>query len=135
MLESTESLLPNQPASGHGRLNVVMAGFDENSLDELGQLLITLGVDPKIRIHCHAKKINPSTYIGKGKIDEIKLAIEKDEASAVILDVELSPNQLRNLEKEIGKPILDRPGVIIEIFSRHARTKESKTQVELARLQ
>jgi GTP-binding protein HflX len=56
-------------------------------------------------------------------------------ADALIADVELSPNQLRNLEKEVGKPVLDRPGVIIEIFSQHARTKESKTQVALARLQ
>jgi GTP-binding protein HflX len=82
-----------------------------------------------------SKRINPATYIGKGKIDEIKAVLETGKFHAVIVDVELSPNQLRNLEKELGKAILDRPGVIIEIFSRHARTKESKTQVALARLQ
>ena len=81
------------------------------------------------------RRINAATYIGKGKIDEVKDLMIEAKAEAVIVDVELSPNQLRNLEKDIEKPILDRPGVIIEIFSQHARTKESKTQVALARLQ
>jgi GTP-binding protein HflX len=82
-----------------------------------------------------SKKVNPATYIGRGKIDEVKQVIAETLVKAVILDVELSPNQLRNLEKDLKLPILDRPGVILEIFSKHARTRESKTQVALARLQ
>jgi GTPase len=133
MLENIESLLP---ILGRGvKPPVVCVGFDEESLDELRQLLTTLEVDPVSHVLASTKKINPATFIGKGKIDEIKQIIEEKQAQAVIVDVELSPNQLRNLEKEFKKLILDRPGVIIEIFSRHARTKESKTQVGLARLQ
>jgi GTP-binding protein HflX len=133
MLESTESLLPiltqkNKP-------KVICVGFEDESLDELERLLTTLGVVPSGRVLIGSKKVNPATYIGKGKIDEVKKVLEESQAQAVILDVELSPNQLRNLEKELKLAILDRPGVIIEIFSQHARTKESKTQVALARLQ
>ncbi len=133
MIESTESLLPFLSENKEPR--IVCVGFNDDSLDELFRLLTTLGVVPVVRVHVVSKKVNPATFIGKGKIDEVKRAIEESQAQAVILDVELSPNQLRNLEKELNLPILDRPGVIIEIFSRHARTKESKTQVALARLQ
>jgi GTP-binding protein HflX len=132
MLENTDSLLP---VVMDGEPEVVCVGFEKDSLDELSRLLATLGVKPTARIMVSSKRINPATYIGKGKIDEIKAVLETGKFHAVIVDVELSPNQLRNLEKELGKAILDRPGVIIEIFSRHARTKESKTQVALARLQ
>jgi len=133
MLETTDSLLPI--LSQAKEPPVVCVGFQDDSLDELTRLLTTLGLHSVARIRIASKKVNPATFIGKGKIEEVKLSLETTGAQAVILDVELSPNQLRNLEKELKKPILDRPGVIIEIFSRHARTKESKTQVALARLQ
>ena len=133
MLETTDSLLPQFKEGSD--LRVVCVGPDEDSLNELDLLLTTLGVKPVGRVLVVSKKVNPATFIGKGKIDEVKAALEEAQAQAVILDVELSPNQLRNLEKELKSTILDRPGVIIEIFSRHARTKESKTQVALARLQ
>jgi GTPase len=134
MLESTESLLP-KPSRASEKLRVVCVGLESESLDELDRLLTTLGVQPATRILATNRNVNPATYIGKGKVDELKQALELSDSEAVIVDVELSPNQLRNLEKAIGKSVLDRPGVIIEIFSRHARTKEAKTQVELARLQ
>ena len=134
MLESESSLLPNASRSDE-KLRVISVGFGDDSLDELDRLLITLGVVPAGRVVVTSRKINPATYIGAGKIEEVKNSIAALNCDAVILDVELSPNQLRNLEKSMGKPTLDRPGVIIEIFTRHARTKESKTQVELARLQ
>jgi GTP-binding protein HflX len=133
MLETTDSLLPI--LSSESEASVVCVGFQDDSLDELEQLLTTLGVKPATRIHIASKRVNPATFIGKGKIEEVKQAIQKECALAAIFDVDLSPNQLRNLEKELKCAILDRPGVIIEIFSRHARTKESKTQVALARLQ
>lgn len=154
MLENTESLLPvlkshaSQPQSGrlprhketqkeiqNDTIKVISIGLDEDSLDELDRLLTTLGVIPIGRVISVPKKIQAATYFGAGKLEETKLLAEKLEAQAVIVDVELSPNQLRNLEKALGRPILDRPGVIIEIFSAHARTREAKTQVALARLQ
>ena len=137
MLESTESLLPIFANSdGEGKPpEVVCVGLENDSLDELCQLLSTLGVKCEIRVIVSSKRVNPATYIGKGKIEEIVKIIEEQPVRAVILDVELSPNQLRNLEKEFKLPILDRPGVILEIFSKHARSRESKTQVALARLQ
>ncbi|MFN7683927.1 MAG: GTPase HflX [Oligoflexia bacterium] len=133
MLENTQSLLPIAP--GGQRLQVLSVGIDDESLDELARLLGTLGVDPVARLIVHTRSIHPGTYLGKGKIEEVKVQLEARGAHAVIVDVDLSPNQLKNLEEAIGKPVLDRQGVIIEIFSRHARTKESKTQVELAKLQ
>ena len=137
MLETTETLLPglSPGKAGAKQMPVLSVGVDKDSLEELERLLCTLGVTPVGRVMVTSRNVNPATYIGKGKIEEVKESIAKLGAESVILDVELSPNQLRNLEKEIGKPILDRPGVIIEIFSQHARTKESKTQVALARLQ
>jgi GTP-binding protein HflX len=133
MLETTESLLPILTQNKNP--SVICVGYDEHSIDELYQLLSTLGVTPVRRVMVSSRRISPATYIGKGKVDEIKAVLLELGAEAVIFDVELSPNQLRNIEKELLVPILDRPGVIIEIFSRHARTKESKTQVSLARLQ
>jgi GTP-binding protein HflX len=134
MLESTESLLPSSPHPDQP-LRVITLGREDESLDELDRLLDTLGVQRVGRVYFHSQRINPATYVGAGKLEETKRELEIHGAEAVIVDFELSPNQLRNIEKSLGKSTLDRPGVIIEIFSRHARTKESKTQVELARLQ
>ena len=138
MLETDSSLLPWSHASLGGAApppSVVSVGFENIQLDELDRLLTTLGVVPAGRILVSQRKIHPATYIGAGKIEEVKNAVVALNAQAVILDVELSPNQLRNLEKSLGLAVLDRPGVIIEIFTQHARTKEAKTQVGLARLQ
>lgn len=133
MLESGESLLPLAP---RGRaLRSVIVGFEEDSLDEMESLLQTLGVEVTGRLCVTLRQVTPATYVGGGKLEEIKRLTEASEADSVIIDRELSPNQLRNLEKVVGKPSVDRPGVILEIFSRHARTKEAKTQVELAKLQ
>ncbi|MDR3608426.1 MAG: GTPase HflX [Oligoflexia bacterium] len=144
MLENEDSLLPRAARStdggsvrslSEGALRAVSVGLEEESLNEMARLLTTLGVKPVGRVLTPQRKIHAATYIGKGKIEEVKALADELQADSVILDVELTPNQLRNLEVEFGRPILDRPGVIIEIFSRHARTKEAKTQVALARLQ
>lgn len=154
MLESTETLLPGifggvSSADPSSVVSVVI-GFENESggpesLEELGRLLTTLGLVKQHRMSVSLKKINPATYVGEGKVEEIKSIAKLEGAQCVIVDVELSPNQLRNLEKAFADPesrdgkgglaVLDRPGVILEIFSRHARTKESKTQVALARMQ
>lgn len=128
MLETSDSLLPNAQT-------VLCVGTDSDSLSEMGRLLDTLGLKSIEQVQFEARKISPATYLGSGKVEEVKARLLERGADAVVLDLELSPNQLKNLEKAFGKPVLDRPGVIIEIFSRHARTRESKTQVSLARLQ
>ena len=131
MIENSETLLPL------GKLNALTLGVDEESLNELDRLLDTLGVTTGIRVCAPVRKITAGTYFGSGKLEELH---QRGEASAVpidlyVLDVELSPRQMQNIEKILGKPVLDRAGIILEIFSRHAKTREAKTQVELAKLQ
>ena len=113
-------------------IRVCAIGFDSAGLNELCGLLTTLETQIPHQVLVGLRKINPGTYVGQGKLEEIKALGEID---AFIFDADLSPSQLKNLEKILEKPVLDRAGVILEIFSRHARTKESKTQVELAKLQ
>jgi GTPase len=79
-------------------------------------------------------EIRPSTYIGKGKVEEIKALVEADEVTLVLMDCALSPVQQRNLEKAWGAKVIDRTGLILEIFGRRARTREGTLQVELAHL-
>lgn len=134
MLEKTESLLPNS-SSRTIPLRAICVGFETDSLEELRRLLLTLEIQVLEVQSWNLRKINPATYVGKGKLEELKEHLSFKEVDLVAFDVELSPNQLRNLEKLFEKNVIDRPGVIIEIFSRHARTKEAKTQVALARLQ
>jgi len=78
---------------------------------------------------------NPKTYVGTGKLDEIKQFIQENEINLVIFDDELSPSQLRNIERELECKILDRTILILDIFASRARTSHAKTQVELAQLQ
>jgi GTPase len=80
-------------------------------------------------------RIDPAFYIGKGKAEELAQLVEMNDISLVIFDDDLNPVQVRNLEKLINKKIIDRSGLILDIFASHAKTKEAKTQVELAQLQ
>jgi GTP-binding protein HflX len=107
---------------------------EEESLNELDRLLHTLGVETAQRVMAPVRKIVAGTYFGTGKLDEIREQ-GGDEIDLFVLDVELTPRQMQNVEKILGKPVLDRNAIILEIFSRHARTSEAKTQVELAKLQ
>lgn len=79
-------------------------------------------------------QIDPSTYIGKGKVDELKAAVEAHGATMVIFDNDLSPAQASNLEEHLKVRVLDRSGIILDIFAIRAKTREAKTQVELAQL-
>src|SRR5207245_8689587 len=76
--------------------------------------------------------IRPATFIGKGKVEEIAGLVKSEEAGIVVMDCALSPVQQRNLEKAWGAKVLDRTGLILEIFGRRARTREGALQVELA---
>ena len=106
----------------------------DSSLEELKQLSITAGASVIEVISQNLTSINPSTYIGKGKIEELARLIADKEIRLAIFDDELSPAQASNLEKKMGCAVIDRTGLILDIFALHARSRESKIQVELAQL-
>ena len=81
------------------------------------------------------ERVNKAHYIGTGKIDEVKEFAELQEADIIIFDNSLTPSQLRNLQKLLEKPVMDRTALILDIFSSRAKTREAKLQVETARLQ
>ncbi|MDI6704285.1 MAG: GTPase HflX [bacterium] len=105
-----------------------------NSLDELSELTRTAGGVVCERIVQNVRRIEPSTYIGKGKALELKELGKKHKVDLVIFDNDLSPTQIRNLEEIIELRVIDRTELILDIFAHHAHTKEAKLQVELAQL-
>jgi len=104
----------------------------EDSLAELGELARTAGVEVTGWTAQRLGAINPGTYIGKGKVEELKLLAQETVFDTLIFDDELSPNQQRNLEQELGIKVVDRTALILDIFARHAQTREGALQVELA---
>ena len=101
-------------------------------LDELAFLADTAGVEAVKRFTQKAERANSVTFVGTGKLQEIKAYVEENEIGLVIFDDELSAKQLRNIEKELQVKILDRTNLILDIFARRAQTAHAKTQVELA---
>ena len=104
------------------------------SLNELTGLAVTAEYKPVAELTQRLTKINPKTFLGSGKVEELKQAVSYHSPEVVVFDEELSPRQNRELEKILKCRVIDRPWLILEIFSHHARTREAKTQVELARL-
>lgn len=107
------------------------------SILELRRLCETLGFDVIASLTQARKACDPATVVGKGKLEEVAQLLEGEtgeKVDIVVFDCELSPTQSRNLEERLGVTVMDRVSVILEIFSRHARTREAKAQVELARL-
>ena len=104
-------------------------------LDELAFLADTAGASPEKYFFQKVDFPNPKTFVGPGKLIEIKNYIEENEIGLVILDDELTPKQLRNIEQELKVLILDRTNLILDIFAKRAQTANAKTQVELAQLQ
>ena len=109
--------------------------WGDQPLEELGRLAQTAGAVVTGRIIQRIRKIDPKTYIGRGKAEEIRTALEAEGADLAIFDDELSPTQARNLEELFDAQVLDRSELILDIFAAHARTTESKLQVELAQLE
>ncbi|MHA6251209.1 GTPase HflX [Oceanobacillus sp. CAU 1775] len=107
----------------------------QTSLDELISLSQTAGGSVEAIFTQNRNSIHPATYIGEGKLQEIKDEIEENEIDLVISNDELSAGQLRNLNKALGVRIIDRSQLILDIFAQRARTKEGKLQVELAQLE
>lgn len=118
---------------------VIRKGADpaivEEHLDELEMLLDTAGADAVQRLTQERERPDISTAFGKGKVEELKELVESSNATSVVFDDELSPAQVRNLEEALKVKVLDRSGVILDIFAAHARTVEARTQVELAQLE
>ena len=104
------------------------------SLDELSQLASTAGAVTVDRVIQSREKVHPGTYLGKGKLEEVRNLIWELDATGVICDDELSPAQLRNLEDALDTKVMDRTMVILDIFASRASTREGKIQVELAQL-
>ncbi len=104
-------------------------------LAELDFLANTAGVEPVKRFVQNVDSPNTRTYVGTGKLEEIKLYIQENEISLVIFDDELQPTQLRNIERELQVKVLDRTNLILDIFAQNARTAHAKAQVELAQYQ
>ena len=101
-------------------------------LDELDFLSRTAGVSPVVRFVQRLEQAHPVTFVGKGKLEEIRQYVEENEIGLVIFDDELSPKQLRNIEATLKVKILDRTSLILDIFASRAQTAYAKTQVELA---
>jgi GTPase len=107
----------------------------ERSLEELGRLIDTAGGIVIGSAEQEVRRIDPATYIGSGKAEELAGLVVSNEADLVAVDCELSPVQNRNLEEKLGVLVLDRTAVILDIFARRARSSEGKLQVELAQLE
>ncbi|WP_059170206.1 GTPase HflX [Bacillus sp. FJAT-27445] len=105
------------------------------SMEELVSLTETAKGEVLISVVQKRERIHPATYIGKGKVEELKALVEQFEADIVIFNDELSPSQKRNLGSELDARIIDRTQLILDIFAQRARSKEGKLQVELAQLQ
>ncbi len=127
---------PQAPA-GRARQRALAIGVLESGedLDELEELLRTAGVATVGRLVQHRDQVHPNTYVGPGKLEEIKAAIRACDANVVACDDELSPRQGRNLEEALGTPVVDRTAIILDIFAGHAHSAEGKLQVELAQLE
>ncbi len=106
----------------------------EESLEELSELAKTAGAQTVGTIIQNREAVHPGTYIGKGKIEEVRSLVLATDANGVICDDELSPAQLNNLERELDCKVMDRTLLILDIFARRAVTSEGKIQVELAQL-
>ncbi|MGH3056511.1 MAG: GTPase HflX, partial [Gaiellaceae bacterium] len=102
---------------------------------ELGRLADTAGAPPVASVVQRRGTISPATFIGKGKVEEVRALAEELKAQVAIFNDDLSPPQVRNLEKALAVRVVDRSELILDIFARRARTRESRLQVELAQLQ
>lgn len=126
---------PNGTGRAKQRAYLIAALEEGDDLSELRELLRTAGVAVVGQAVQHRDKPHPNTYLGPGKLEEVKAAAKAADANVIVCDDELSPRQERNLEKEVGLSVVDRTATILDIFASHANTAEGKLQVELAQLE
>lgn len=110
-------------------------GPAEEDRHEFYHLVTSSGAEPVAEVRCKREKPDPATYVGSGKVEEIAAAVAEHEADVVLFNHPLSPAQERNLERAVECRVLDRTGLILDIFALRARTHEGRMQVELAQLQ
>ncbi len=120
-------------------IGIIYPGQDESDtneyLEELSFLAETAGAEPVKRFVQRLDTANPKTFLGTGKINEIGIFVKENNIDIAIFDDELTPSQLRNIEKALECRILDRTNLILDIFAHRARTSHARTQVELAQYQ
>ncbi len=129
-----------QPTTGRARQRAYLIAAlppdgDEAQLAELRELLRTAGVAGVGEMVQRREHPHPNTYLGPGKLEELKADLSRADANLVACDDELSPRQERNLEAALGLPVIDRTAIILDIFADHAHSAEGKLQVELAQLE
>ena len=124
-----------RPGRARQRAYCIAALPEGEDLDELKELLLTAGVATVGELVQRREQPHPNTYLGAGKLEELREAVKRSDANLVACDDELSPRQERNLEQALGVPVIDRTAVILDIFAGHAHTAEGKVQVELAQLE
>ena len=107
----------------------------EESIIELKNLCIACDIEVVGKVEQNLKKINPTFYMGSGKIEELQDLIEKTNAEIIVFNNELSASQIKNIEEEVKCNVIDRTALILDIFANRAKTREAKLQVEVARLQ
>jgi GTP-binding protein HflX len=113
---------------------IISSPEDEETLNELKELAVTAGAEVIGILTQKKKGINKAHYIGKGKLEELKMFVENQQADLVIVNDELTGTQIKNLEDALGVKIVDRTNLILDIFAKRARSKEGMLQVELAQL-
>src|ERR1700686_5584283 len=137
-----------RPTESHERVFLVGVGMkrashvpgidagdvERASLEELAELARSAGAQVAGSLFQMRDKIDPATVIGRGKIEEVEIEAELHKAELVIFDRNLTPTQLRNLESGTDCRVIDRTQLILDIFARHARSREGQLQVELAQL-
>lgn len=124
-------------------ISIICPKFDEHktevetgrSLTELRELLRTLGVEAGYQYVQTRNTLDPATILGSGKLKEIAEKAKSEDATLLVFDFELTASQIRNIRKITGLSVVDRVHVILEIFARHARTRDAKIQIEISRLQ
>jgi GTPase len=129
--------------TGSARERAVLVGTEQpkmllpvaESLAELGRLAATAGVEVSATTAQAVRRINPATFVGKGKVEAVRALADQTSANVVIFDDPLAPAQQRNLEQALGRKVIDRSALILDIFAQRARSLEGKMQVELAQLQ
>jgi GTP-binding protein HflX len=133
---SRQTLLADSPFIEHTRSNPDSAELDfDASLAEFQDLTKSAGAEIAATVIQHRARLDPATLVGRGKLDEIAGIVASVNADLVLFDHDLTPSQMRNLEARLNTRVIDRTQLILDIFARHARTREGQLQVELAQLE
>ena len=139
--EKSSSHSSPMPAKMPGRTRAIVVGIDfheaffEDRLSEAVELVISAGATVAQTISSKRVKPDAGTFAGSGKIEEIAACVAEHDANLVVFNHQLSPIQIRNIEKLVGVRVIDRTDLILDIFAQRARSAEGKVQVELAQMQ